>query len=391
MKILYCNTALNAAFGGGTHAKEVYQALKHMPDVVVQCHPELIDGNSNVHQQRRTWHASWSKHLPFWVFLAWQLWIKDHKPTIHPGLEKHKDSWIVFIRPNLRVRLLGYIKKLPRAKFLCAEVNSIVCEEIPQWLPWRRLWVKHEIRELKKADLIMVVSSYLKQRLVAHGIPEYKILVNHNGVNPAVFDQQRHARNEKIRDSWGVPPDGFVFGYVGGMETFRKLPQVVKTFGVFAMDQPNAYLVVIGAGADLDAVKRTREHYPANIRNQIHIAGILPYDQVADSMACFDCAIFPFSNPYGSPQKIFEYLAMGLPVLGPEVPAVTEVFKDRTHMRLTKQDGSNLAALFKEMIENQKLNQQMAARGCKLVLDHFTWDANAKRLVQFFEKTLGKL
>jgi glycosyltransferase involved in cell wall biosynthesis len=249
--------------------------------------------------------------------------------------------------------------------------------------------VKLEIRQLKRANLIMVVSSYLKQRLVAHGIPEHKILANHNGANVELFDPYRHPKNMELRDSWGVQPSGFLFGYVGGMETFRKLPRVVVSFAEFAESNPLAYLVIFGAGVDFEAVKKTWEALPANIKNKIHLAGLVPYETVAEAMGCFDCAIFPFSNPYGSPQKIFEYMAMGLPVLGPEVPAVTEVFEDRTHLRLAKQDGSNLVSLFKEMMDNPELNQRMAACGRQLVLDQFTWDSNAKRLVQFLQENLS--
>jgi glycosyltransferase involved in cell wall biosynthesis len=231
----------------------------------------------------------------------------------------------------------------------------------------------------------MVVSNYLKRQLVSGGIDGAKILVNQNGANTNHFNPNKWTRDAELRRLWGVPDGSFVFGYVGGMECFRKLPLVVKIFSDFAHDHPSAHLVMIGSGSDAERIADARLALPAELRQRIHLPGPLPYENAPLAMASFDCAIFPFSNPYGSPQKLFEYLAMELPVLGPEVPAVTEIFKDTYHMRLAIQDGSNLRTLFEEMLQNPGKNRQMAACGRNLVVGHYTWDANARRLYDFLK------
>lgn len=386
VQIFYYNTNLNSTYGGGTHANEVYHALKRMEDVSVEGYPTTTESSAGgAASGRRSWRSAIAACLPRWLRLAREFWLKDYRQTIPDIQTATGETRVVFIRTNSRLSLLRYLKTQPQFALVCAEVNAIVSEEVPFGLPWRRLWVKWEIRQLKQADLIMVVSSYLKDRLAALGIEEQRILVNQNGANIELFDPGKHHSDSELRQSWGVGPDGFVFGYVGGMETFRRLPEVIAAFAEFASTEPRTHLVIIGQGSDLEKVKKRHSECSPSIRQRIHLAGIIPYTQVPQAMASFDCGIFPYSNPYGSPQKIFEYLAMGLPVLGPDVPVVTEVFEHSKHLRLAKQDGSNLQGLFHQAIQDQDDNRQMAACGQKLIVNHYTWDSNARRLVNFLK------
>jgi len=76
---------------------------------------------------------------------------------------------------------------------------------------------------------------------------------------------------------------------------------------------------------------------------------------------------------YCSPLKLFEYLGAGLPTIGSDTPAVREVFKDGVHLRLVKQDGSNLANAILELKNNPPFRKELAIKGQKLVLDEYSW------------------
>ena len=71
--------------------------------------------------------------------------------------------------------------------------------------------------------------------------------------------------------------------------------------------------------------------------------------------------------------KLFEYLGAGLPTIGPDTPAVREVFKDGVHLRLVKQDGSNLANAILELKNNPPFRKELAIKGQKLVLNEYSW------------------
>jgi glycosyltransferase involved in cell wall biosynthesis len=98
-------------------------------------------------------------------------------------------------------------------------------------------------------------------------------------------------------------------------------------------------------------------------------------------MAAFDLAIFPFTNPYCSPLKLFEYLAMGLPTIGPDTPAVREIFEDGKHLLLVSQSGSDFKEAIVTLKNSQDLRTLLAMNGRERVVNTYTWFQNAKRVL----------
>ncbi len=259
----------------------------------------------------------------------------------------------------------------------------MVSDETPSFLPFRSRWALWEATAIQRADLVVVVSSWLRDRLAALGIDPARILVNPNGANVEHFNPERWRRNPDLLASWGIPPDAFVFGYVGGMEAFRKLPLLVTKFAEFAAGYPRAHLVLIGNGPEQRRVRAVIARLPNAVRRRIRLPSVIPYNEVPAAMACFDCGVFPFSNPYGSPQKLFEYLAMALPVIAPDVPAVREILPDRFSMPLASQDGSDLIKLLRQAMDNPARNMEIARLSSQLARREFPWDANARRLYAY--------
>jgi glycosyltransferase involved in cell wall biosynthesis len=98
-------------------------------------------------------------------------------------------------------------------------------------------------------------------------------------------------------------------------------------------------------------------------------------------MAAFDVGIFPYSNPYGSPQKILEYMSCALPTICPDVPSVTEQFDKEYLPFLVKQDGSNFYDCVQYIYDNLQLCKDIARRNRELVSRKYTWAHNASRVV----------
>lgn len=391
MLIVYYNPALSEPYGSGTHAREVFRELKGIGGIDVLGFPAAKSVGTESLSAPANARVRSSFRAPMWIYLGWKMFLKDYAATL-PAFDKLEGSPIVvFIRPNLRIRLLDTLRNQPKVALVCTEVNAIVSDETPEWLPFRKLWAKAEIAMLKRSHRIMVVSTCLKLRLVEHGHNPDHILVNPNGANEELFDPGKFRSPGGLRASWNIPEEAFVFGYVGGMQSFRRLPMVVRIFSEFAISNQDSYLVLIGDGREREVIEAFQSSLPNEIRNRVILLGALPFSHVPAAMSAFDCGIFPFSNDYGSPQKIFEYLAMGLPVIGPKVPGVTEIFGDGEHLCLTEQDGSNLLELFQELSDRPPKHEQMAERGRDLVLEKYTWKANAERLCGFIHRSLSEL
>jgi len=286
---------------------------------------------------------------------------------------------VVVIRTGVKFPALKDIKDACPEVRVCLEINSAYFDESFPGLPLRSIFQKWEVMRFSRADALVVVSSYLKEYLEARGVAPEKILVNQNGVDATAIN--RSGVND-LRKQYGIPRDSFVIGYIGGMETFRRLPEVVTYIAELRRaGNEDVYLLLVGDGADKAAVQAAIEAEGSAFKNAVILAGWQEHAEIPRFLKTFDLAIFPFTNDYCSPLKLFEYLGAGVPALGPDTSAVREVFEDGVHLKLVSQDGSNFIDTILELKNNPQLRNALGRKGQELVLKEYTWEKNAERVV----------
>lgn len=385
MKILYYCEEYYCSHGGRTHAREFFSALQNARGIT---HADIFPRPKQTVSSPNHSDVARNGRLRF-LPKTWQTFVRCFVPraTLVKQLEEEIRTGnydCLLIRASFQRNLmLGRLKKSLPQTVLVLEINSAYFDEKFHAIWLRRLWQSIEARRYRLADKIVVVSSYLKDYLVARGVLAEKICVNQNGVNPKLFACQATAEKSAQRRRLGIPEDAFVLGYVGGMEPFRRLKEVVERFAQMRhQGHHNLYLLLVGDGEDMPQVKAAiADHHPI-LSGWVQCLGWQPYEQVPTIISSFDIAIMPFTNPYCSPLKLFEYLAMGVPTVGPDTPAVREVAVDGVHLRLVKQDGSNFTQVITELKNSPAIRQQIATQGQRWVLENHTWEKNAERVME---------
>ena len=147
----------------------------------------------------------------------------------------------------------------------------------------------------------------------------------------------------------------------------------------------DVYLLLVGDGADMPAVKAAIQAEGESLENVVSLAGWQEHSEIPGFLKTFDLAIFPFTNDYCSPLKLFEYLGAGVPTIGPDTPAVREVFEDGVHLRLANQDGSNFISTILELKNNPQLRNALGRKGQQRVFGEYTWKKNAERVVSHIQ------
>jgi glycosyltransferase involved in cell wall biosynthesis len=294
----------------------------------------------------------------------------------------------VVIRTGVNLPMLGKIKRACPRISICLEINSAYFDESFPNLSFRSTFQKWEVKRFSRADAIVTVSSHLKSYLETFGICPDRIIVNQNGVDT---DFINITGIQGIRDEFDIPASAFVIGYIGGMEPFRRLPEVIGFIAELRRNgNADIYFLIVGDGKDMTAVQnaiQTGAFY--GLKDCIKLAGWRPHSEIPRFLASFDIAIFPFTNEYCSPLKLFEYLGAGLPTIGPDTHAVREVFQDGVHLKLVKQDGSNFINAVLELMNDAKLRADLGHNGRQLVLNEYTWKKNAERVVNHVQNMLA--
>jgi len=389
MRILYyCPEYSSQKHGGSTHAREFLSAVRRHPDVEkadIWPEVELLDEAIEKSPQRVRLEGKLMRFVR--CFKPRHQLTYDLCRVLDGG---NYDSLIIRVAGHRNLLLKKIKYKFPSLSIFM-EVNAMQFQEEDPDIWFRKFWQKLEVRRFKFADRISVVSMNLKEYLLERGVPVLRIMVNPNGVNETIFDAEKLAASKsEIRSSLGIPNDALVLGYVGGMESFRRLPEVVeRIMAIPENGNRELFLVLVGDGEDMPAVLAKIKQGGYHSESHVKLMGWVDYERVPYIMASFDIAIFPFTKPYCSPLKLFEYMALGLATLGPKVPAVQELFVDNTHIRMIEQDGSNLEEVITELTSSKEKCARIAQSGKAYVLSQFTWEQNAQRVVDTIKETIA--
>ena len=382
MKILYYCPEYYCNHGARTHARGFFDALAELPSVSERYIYPRADSQEDADDTPATTPVR-SKlwFLPETVREVVQYFLPRRNLTralMHEIRTNGCDA--IVIRTDVRQPILGIIKKACPGTAICLEINAADFDESYFNVPFRSFFQKWEVMRYDQADAIVVVSSYLKSYLEEHGIRPDKILVNQNGTNVTSID--RSELND-VGEQCGIPENAFVIGYVGGMEPFRRLPELVHYIAeLHRAGNDDIYFLVVGDGVDMPAVQAAIKAEHDSLLDSVKCVGWREHAEIPKFLATFDVAIFPFTNAYCSPLKLFEYLGAGLPTIGPDTPAVREVFEDGVHLRLVKQDGSDFIETVLELKNRPQIRRELGQKGQQLVLSEYTWKKNAERVVR---------
>lgn len=386
MKILYYCPEYYCQHGGRTHAHGFFHALQHLPSVAkVVLYPTSGNQESGQRGHARTksgrgklWFLPEAPRKIVRFFLP--------KKTVTKAviaILRSSDCDSLVIRTGNRMPDISQVKSACPDVTICLEVNSAYFDEDFKRLPLRSLFQAWEVKRFFSADAIVVVSSYLKSYLECKSVPAGKILVNQNGIDADVVASLPESN---VRARYGISENAFVIGYIGGMETFRRIPEVVRHIASLRKEgDEDIVFLVVGDGSDMPAVRAAVAADKDQLEDAVILVGWQEYSDIPGFLAAFNIAIFPFTNDYCSPLKLFEYLGAGLPTLGPDTSAVREVFEDKVHLMLVKQDGSNFASAIRELKSDPVLREQLSKNGKRLVLSEYTWIKNAERVVKHIQ------
>ena len=80
-------------------------------------------------------------------------------------------------------------------------------------------------------------------------------------------------------------------------------------------------------------------------------------------------------------------MALGIFTIGPDVPAVRELFKDGKHIKLIDQDGRNFEDVVTDIMQSEEDRGAIGESGKQYVLENFTWKKNARRMLEALQVT----
>lgn len=252
-----------------------------------------------------------------------------------------------------------------------------------------------ELLNLHAADVIVVVSRPMKEELLARGINAGKILVNPNGVDPEKYSP--HVEDSFLRHKYGLT-DKTVIGFIGTFGKWHGAEVLVEAFGLLMQRFPEyrdiARLLMIGDGVTMPEVKECIAKY--HIGKSCVLAGRIPQEDGPSHLAACDILASPHvPNPdgtpfFGSPTKLFEYMAMGKGIVASNLNQIGEILKhDKTAWMVKPGDPESLMLGLKKLIDDKLLRERLGGAAREEVVAHYTWKEHTRKIIDKLKEVVG--
>ncbi|HLB45004.1 MAG TPA: glycosyltransferase, partial [Candidatus Limnocylindrales bacterium] len=176
-----------------------------------------------------------------------------------------------------------------------------------------------------------------------------------------------------------APADGIALIYHGHLTMARGLGTLLNALARARQREPDLHLVLLGRGPALDELRRMADE--PGLRDAVTFVPPVAIGEVPAILAACDGAVVPLpDHPWwrvSSPMKLFEALAMGLPVLATDIEPHREL---ADAVRLCRPDEIGLADGLLAIARDVRARRGAARRAD---LDRLSWGVQARRLDTF--------
>ena len=276
-------------------------------------------------------------------------------------------------------------------------------------LRFQELAEKVERINLQHAHLVVTISEPLRQDLLERGVPEERIVCYPNCTDPNVFDPDRFTQNERdaLRRSYGLDPRDVVCTFVGTFGQWHGAEVLARAAVALIEDHPDVVaesrlrFLFVGDGLRMPAVREILgKHADGDF---VKLVGLVPQEEAPLHLAASDILASPHvpnddGTPFfGSPTKLFEYMAMGKAIIASELDQIGVVLENSIRhgedvdvgavegtgrLSVLVEPGSkqSLVRGIRRLASDPDLRSALGRNARKEALDKYTWSRHVEEI-----------
>jgi glycosyltransferase involved in cell wall biosynthesis len=188
----------------------------------------------------------------------------------------------------------------------------------------RKTAKQFEKQTLKGADQIFVINQGLKDYAVGMGGDINKISLIPAGVDLEKFNPQ--VDGSLIREKYGIKKDDILLFFMGWIYDFSGMKEVAESLST--TDNEHIKLMIVGDGDLYKPLLKMKSE--KNLDGKLILTGKIPFEEIPGHIAAADICLLPaYKNEIMMnivPIKIYEYMAMGKPVIATNLPGIQKEF-----------------------------------------------------------------
>lgn len=317
-----------------------------------------VDGEFAVHRLKRRYHG----------LRGFEKWSHALRATRHPAVTSAD---------------LIYTRNLPAAWSFLRNGKRVVYEHFRPWgdqhpplQPFLRQILRHP-------NLVGAVfhSQHAQQSYLRLGVAESRLLVAHNGWDPARMEP-RLSRSE-ARTGLGLEADRFTVVYTGRMNARKGLEIILEA----ARRATELRFVLIGSEGEGPVEKEAAALANVRVVPWQRFSELAPWLYAADALV-IPPSLAPLERHGNTvlPIKVFLYLAAGRVLLAPIAPDTAELLTDDRNAALVPPGDVDATVARLRLLANNPAEVERLGQAALTTAQSLTWDARGKRISEFIAR-----
>ncbi len=243
-------------------------------------------------------------------------------------------------------------------------------------------WRAVERRSIRAANHVWTVSEPIARELATrYGIPPPTVQLNApaiRAVEPTPY----------VRDQTGLTEETPIILHLGQLRPGRGANLLVDVVGMV----PRAHLVFLGYGPEIPKLRSQANRLGVN--EHVHFLDPVPPDQVAAAAACADVGVTLLeptclNHRLALPNKLFDYMAAGLPVVGSDLPAIGQVIRNYDcGLAVDPLDAEALAAALTRTLTDSPERDRWK-RNARVAAETLDWKAVSQEFIEQVNTLIG--
>jgi glycosyltransferase involved in cell wall biosynthesis len=244
----------------------------------------------------------------------------------------------------------------------------------PRWVGWNY----REYHNLyRQADALMALTQAEKQTLIELGVKPERIFVTGNGPNLA-----ETANPDNFWQNLSLPPETPLILFLGQKYRYKGIEALTAAAKLVWAKSPEAHFVFIGPRTPFSEKFFAHQKDPRLIE-----LGTVDLQQKTEALAA--CTMLCLPSTQESFGGVFtEAWMMGKPVIGADIPAISEVIDNEVNGYLLQPKAEIIAERICYLLDNPALAQQMGQAGRAKTLQQYSWGKLAQKTEAVYTQVL---
>ena len=248
-----------------------------------------------------------------------------------------------------------------------------------------------ETKVLRSASAITTICEGLRADIIGRGIPEDKVTVIPNAVNPDAFSCNRLI-DESLLKKLNLTGKT-VLGFIGSFYAYEGLPLLLRAIPEILKRAPDIMVLLVGGGPQEKLLKQLISKL--GIENKIIFTGRVPHEEVKTYYDLVDIFIYPRLSmrltELVTPLKPLEAMAQCSLVLASDVGGHKELIEHNVNGVLFKSDDVHaLSNEVVKLINNQESWSNIQTAGRRYVETERNWAASVDRYKSVYSQAIER-